>query len=365
MSILLFIVILLSLILVHEFGHFSVAKLFKIRVDEFGVGFPPKLWGVRRGETEYTVNALPFGGFVRIYGEDVTELDQSDPDALRSFAKKSKWIQAAVLIAGVGMNIVAAWAILSAGYMVGLPAARGDAGLGEVTDTRTTVLGVAPGSPAETSGLIAGERIVRIESETGAFLEEDALADDVRHFIAQHGNEDLTLTLARGTYERAVTMRPVEGLVEGKAALGVMLEDVGVRTLPLHLAVIEGAVLTWRLTIETAQGLGAFFAGIFSGNADFSSIAGPVGIVGVVGEASQFGLVSVLMLAAVISINLAIINLIPFPALDGGRLLMVAIEAVVRRPIPQKAFLWLNGIGFAALILLMLVVTYNDIAKLF
>lgn len=365
MSVLLFIVILLGLILVHEFGHFSVAKLFKIRVDEFGVGFPPRLWGRRYDETEYTLNALPFGGFVRIYGEDVTELQADDPNAHRSFARKSKWTQAAVIIAGVAMNIVAAWFILSAGYMVGLPAARGDEGLGTIVNTQTTVLGVAPDSPAEAAGLIAGERIVRIESTTGAFLEADALSDDVRHFIAQHGAEELTLTLARGEHERTVTMRPVEGLVEGKAALGVMLDDVGVRKLPAHLALIEGGVLTWRLTIETAHGLFAFFSGVFTGQADFSSVAGPVGIVGVVGEASQFGLVSVLMLAAVISINLAIINLIPFPALDGGRLLMIGVEAVMRRPIPQKAFLWLNGVGFAALILLMLVVTYNDIVKLF
>lgn len=365
MSVLLFIVILLGLILVHEFGHFVVAKLFKIRVDEFGVGFPPKLFGFRRGETEYTVNALPFGGFVRIFGEDTTQVADSEPDAPRSFARKPKWVQALVLVAGVFMNVVAAWLILSLGYSVGLPAATSDYGLGEVTDSHVTVLGVAPGSPAEASGLIAGERIVRVEAPTGAFVEEDALADDVRHFIGQHGKDVLTLTLARGEHERKVAMQPVEGIVEGKAALGVMLEDVGVRRLPLHLALIEGAVLTGKLTRDTAVGLWGFLKGIFIGEADFSSVAGPVGIVGVVGEASEFGFVTVLMLAAIISINLAIINLIPFPALDGGRLLMVGIEAVVRRPIPPHVFMWLNGLGFALLILLMVVVTYNDIIKLF
>ncbi len=365
MAILLFIVILLGLILVHEFGHFSVAKLFKIRVDEFGIGFPPRLWGRRYGETDYTINALPFGGFVKIFGEDGAEADASGESTARSFAKKSWWIQALVIVAGVFMNVVAAWLILSVGYMVGLPAAASDTGLGVVTDAHVTVLGIAPGSPAETSGLISGERVVRIEATQGAFLEKDALADDVRHFIAQHGSEDLTLTLARGETERKVTMHPVEGLVEGKAALGVMLEDVGVRRLPVHLALIEGGILTGRLLRDTAVGLWGFFSGVVTGSADFSTVAGPVGIVGVVGEASEFGFVSVLMLAAIISINLAIINLIPFPALDGGRLVMVVVEAVMRRPIPSVVSLWVNGAGFVLLIVLMLVVTYNDILKLF
>lgn len=364
MSVILFIVILLGLILVHEFGHFAMAKAFKVRVDEFGIGFPPKLWGLRRGETEYTVNALPFGGFVRIYGEDAAEAE-GDIDADRSLARKPKWVQALVIVAGVAMNIVAAWLILSVGYVAGLPAAVNDYGLGEVTDAHVTVLGVAPGSPAEAAGLIAGERIMRIQAATGSFLEEDALADDVRHFIGQHGAEELTLTLARGERERNVVLHPVEGIVEGKAALGVMLEDVGIRRLPLHHALIEGGVLVGKLTRDTAVGLRDFFSGILLGRADFSSVAGPVGIVGVVGEASEFGFVSVLMLAAIISINLAIINMIPFPALDGGRLVMVAAEAVARRPIPPKVFIWLNGLGFALLILLMLVVTYNDILKLF
>jgi regulator of sigma E protease len=157
MSILLFIVILLALILVHELGHFAVAKLFSIRVDEFGVGFPPRLFGIRRGETDYTVNALPFGGFVRIYGEDDSEASDPGADRDRSMAHKPRYAQVLVLAAGVFMNIVAAWLILSVGYVAGLPAAVGDYGLGEVTDAHVTVLGVAPGSPAEAAGLSAGK----------------------------------------------------------------------------------------------------------------------------------------------------------------------------------------------------------------
>ena len=354
MAILIFILILVSLILVHEFGHFAVAKLFGIRVDEFGVGFPPKLWGKKYGETEYTINALPFGGFVRIFGEDKENAVAESPEDLsRAFTSKSKWKQALVLVAGVGMNIIAAWLILSVGYMVGLPGDSEYRGLGEVTNTHVTVLATSPESPAEKSGIIAGEKLIGIKAEGGAYLEADALADDFRHFIQQHGTEILTLSLSRGDTVREVDATPVEGIVEGRPALGFLLDDVGIVRLLPHEALVEGARLTYNLTIGTAVGLWDFFSGIFTGSADFSSVSGPVGIVGIVDEASQFGLTSLLMLAAVISVNLAIINLIPFPALDGGRLFMVGLEAIARRPIPPKVFMGLNAAGFGILILLM------------
>lgn len=363
MAIFLFFIILVGLILVHEFGHFAFAKWFGIRVDEFGVGFPPKLFGKKWGETEYTVNLLPFGGFVRIFGENKEEGEHEH--ALRSFAHAHRVKQAIVLVAGVGMNVVAAWLLLSGGYMLGLPAGSEYQGVGKVTDHHVTVLAVSQNSPAADAQIISGEEVIRIDAATGSFVEADALADDMRHFIAQHSAEELTLTLKRGSNLRTVTVTPREGVVEGRPAVGFMLDDVGVVRLPIHLALIEGAKLTYTLTINTAIGLWDFVADIFKGRGDFSSVAGPVGIVGIVGEAEQFGLVSLLMLAALISINLAIVNLIPFPALDGGRLLMVLVEGITRRSIPSRVFAAANMIGFAALILLMLAVTYHDIVKLF
>jgi len=363
MAILLFIVILVGLILVHEFGHFAMAKFFGIRVDEFGVGFPPKLWGKKFGETEYTINLLPFGGFVRIFGENKDETPMEDVD--RAFGAKSKWKQAAVLVAGVVMNVIAAWLILSVGYMIGLPGGSEYSGLGKVTQDQVTVLAISPDSPAAKAGILAGERIERIQAETGSYLESDALSDDVRHFITQHSGEELTLTLARGNQTREVKATPVEGIVQDRAVLGFVLDDVGIVRLPFYLAFIEGGKLTYQLLVGTAVGLWDFISSIFKGQGDFSSVAGPVGIVGVVGEASQFGITSLLMLTALISLNLAIVNLIPFPALDGGRLFMVALEGITRRPVPPRIFAGLNMVGFGLLILLMLAVTYHDIAKLF
>jgi regulator of sigma E protease len=363
MAILIFLIILVGLILVHELGHFVSAKLFGIRVDEFGIGFPPKLFGKKFGETEYTVNALPFGGFVRIFGENKEEGEFEH--SARSFAHASRFKQALVLVAGVAMNVVAAWFLLSAGYMLGLPAGSEYTGVGHVTDNHVTVLAVSPDSPAQGAGIITGEKLVRIQAATGSFLESDALSDDVRHFIMQHSAEELTLTLERGNTSRTVKVTPKEGVVEGRPAVGFLLDDIGVVRLPVHQALIEGGKLTYDLTVSTAVGLWDFISNIFKGRGDFSSVAGPVGIVGIVGQAEQFGLTSLIMLAALISINLSIVNLIPFPALDGGRLVMVIIEGVTRRQLPPRVFAGLNMAGFAVLILLMLAVTYHDIVKLF
>jgi regulator of sigma E protease len=367
MAILLFIVILVLLIVVHELGHFAAAKLFGIRVDEFGIGFPPRLWGKKRGETLYSINALPFGGFVKIFGEDGQPLQEGAPDRERSFTQKNRGIQAAVLVAGVAMNVIAAWLILSAGYMTGMPA-DSDSNLPRpLQQIEPTIVEVSEGSPAQLSGLLPGDRLERISAGADS-VETSSGSDAMRAFIAAHADQALTLTYRRGDVIKEITASPsanVAGAPEGKRVLGIAIVDVGIVKLPVHLALIEGAKLTYGLTIETARGLGSFAKSIVVGRADFSDVSGPVGIVGVVGDASRLGLSAVLSLAAVISVNLAIINLIPFPALDGGRLLIVGIEAVRRRAINPNLFLWLNAGGFAALIVLMLVVTYHDIAKLF
>jgi regulator of sigma E protease len=162
-----------------------------------------------------------------------------------------------------------------------------------------------------------------------------------------------------------VQAKPQTGIVEGRAVLGFVLDNVGVVQLPFYLAPIEGARLTYQLLQGTAFGLYDFIASIFRGKGDFSSVAGPVGIVGIVGQTSQFGIAALLLLAAIISINLSIVNLIPFPALDGGRIFLVIVEGITGKAVPARIFEGLNIAGFAILILLMLAVTYHDISKLF
>ncbi len=360
MALFLFILILAALILVHELGHFAVAKFFKIRVEEFGIGFPPRLLKIKRGETVYSFNLLFFGGFVKIFGEDHNEA-AGNP---RSFANKPRAIQAAVVAAGIVMNLLFAWVLLSAGYMVGMPTSTGDRAPGQVTDAKVLVVGLLPDSPAAKSGVLPEDVIVGVA--TAAVTAPAGLkAEEVRAFIKEHQEESIILSVMRGgEEEKTFVVRGAEGLIEGRKALGVELDDIGTLKLPPHLALIEGAKLTYRATVSTALGLGAFFSQIVRGAADFSGVAGPIGIAGIGAKAVHSGWVSALTLAAIISINLALINLLPIPGLDGGRLLIIAIEGVIRRPVPQRLSMTITVIGFALLITLMLVVSYHDIARL-
>lgn len=359
MSFIIFIFILVALILVHEFGHFIVAKLCKIKVEEFGIFFPPRLFAIKKGETEYSLNILPFGGFVRIFGENHNE-HATDP---RSFASKPRYTQAAVVVAGIVMNIVFAWLTLSVGYLVGLPTAVDHGTVGEVTDARTIIASVVLDSPAAKSGVMAEDVVVSV-STAEATLTDPIDADAVQTFIAEHANQSIILTVLREGEEKVFIARPTEGVVEGRKALGIQLGDVGILQLPPHLAVIEGARLTYDMTIGTAQGLAAFFSQIMSGVANFGSVAGPIGIVNIGAGAVTEGFAAAVVLTAIISVNLAIINLLPIPGLDGGRLLIIAIESVLRRPVSRKITLAVTVAGFAFLITLMLVVSYHDIVRL-
>lgn len=365
-TIIIFIIVLAALILVHEFGHFITAKKSGIRVDEFGLGFPPRIWGYKYGETTYSINWIPFGGFVRIHGENSEDVHEDDPDRGRSLIAKNRGIQALVMAAGVLMNAVFAWLLISIGLMIGLPYAMDGEAPAPIQDAELTLTRVLPGSPASEAGLKAGDRILSVAGVEDGEEVSGPDGDTFSDFIAARGGEELVIDYKRGDEELSSTVSPETGILEdpSRAAIGVTMGMIGTLKLPQHRALWHGLGMTASLTERTAVALGGFFKRVVSGSADFEQVAGPVGIVNLVGDATELGVVYLLQFTAVISINLAIINLIPFPALDGGRLLFVAIESVSRRPINPKAAGIMNTVGFALLILLMLVVTYHDIAKL-
>jgi len=364
MSILIFSLILIALILVHELGHFVVAKLAKIKVEEFSIFFPPRLFSFKKGETLYSFNALPLGGYVKIFGENHNE-HAGDP---RSFASKPRYVQAAVVVAGVVMNLLFAWVALSFGYMNGLPTSTHQGTLGQVTLPEVTIVGVVPGSPAAGAGLMPGDKVEVIETGTARLavetLSTNEQAQAVQNFIAAHQDESLVLTVVRGGEEKAFLAKAEEGIVEGRKALGIQLDDIGVLQLPPHLAFVEGARLTYYMTIETARGLAHFVSTIVRGVADFSSVAGPVGIIGLGANAVEGGFAAAATLTALISINLAIFNLLPIPGLDGLRLVIIGIEGVIRRQISPRITTALTVAGMALLITLMVIVSISDIAKL-
>lgn len=364
MTIIIFIIILAILILVHEFGHFIVAKKSGIRVDEFGLGLPPRAWGKRFGETLYSLNWLPIGGFVKIFGEDPHAEQISEKDRPRSFYYKPKWVQALVLIAGITFNLIFAYIVISVGFMFGMPVPAGHSQFGEVQNVKVMVTSVLPGSPADKAGIKNGDVIIFAEVSGKAV--SDLTPESISNEITKSTKGDVIFMYDRGSESpKTAIITPSTEILKGKRAVGISMDSMGVLKLPVHLAFVEGAHTTYLLIISTAKGLANFLWQTVTFRSDLSQVTGPIGIAGVVGEASHLGFVYLLSLIAVISINLALINLVPFPALDGGRLLFVAIEVVIRRPIPDAVAKWMNTIGFILLLIIMLVVSAHDIIKLF
>lgn len=363
MSVLIFFLVLFILVLVHEWGHFIVAKKTGMRVDEFGIGFPPKLFGIKKGETEYTFNSLPIGGFVKIWGESFTEDEVGvEQDTSRAFSSRPKWAQSLVLIAGVSMNILFAWFLFSLTYMIGVPTAVDESDASP--SAQLYIAGVMADSPA--SGLPVGSTIMDIEYDGQKVL--SPTQSEFSEVISQAGPNTVSISYSHEGSDSSVEITPVNGLVEAepeKYIVGASLSLVDVVKKPFFTSIADGFGSTVDGLVSITVGLYTLISQAFVGDADFSQVAGPIGIVGMVGEAASFGLTTLLTFTAIISLNLAVINLLPFPALDGGRLVFVAIEAVTGKRIPPEWAGRVNLAGFAILMLLMIAVTYNDIIRIF
>lgn len=363
MSVIIFLLILSVLVFVHEFGHYITAKKNGIRVDEFAIGFPPRIFSWMRGDTKWSLNLIPIGGYVKIFGENPDEESIAGTDSSRSFVNKPKHIQALVLSAGIIFNLIFAWFLITLGFIFGFPVPASDYPAEYIHDKSLVVIATIADSPASISGVKSGDRIEKVEAggETLDNLEPASFSA----FITEHGNEKVELTLRRGEDVRVVQTMPITGVLNGKPAIGVSIDTVGTLKLPFFKAIAQGTETTISIIGQTISGLSRFFFDVFRGQGDFSQVSGPVGIAGIVGGVSELGFMYLISLTAFISINLAVINLIPFPALDGGRLLFVAIEFITRKPISPKVVNTLNAVGFILLLLLMAVVTWNDVAKLF
>ena len=372
MTIVLFLIILSVLVFVHELGHFISAKRAGIRVDEFAIGFPPRIYGKKVGETVYSLNLIPFGGYVKIFGEDGEEnadltqtnvdmMQIAETDSARKFTSKPRYIQALVLVSGILGNIVFAWLLISVSFMSGIPSSVDGRYASEVQNPRLTIATVLPDSPAGKAGLKSGDVVLSLKDGTRVFSGSES--ESAREFIGE-SKGILHIEYARGETPSVVDVEPVRGIVAGKPAIGIGLETIGTVRFGVFRSLYEGALTTWDILREVTYGLLGFIKEAVLGQADLGSISGPVGIAGLVGEARVLGWVYLLSFTAFISLNLAVINLLPIPALDGGRLLFLAIEGIIRRPIPVKFTRAVNTGGFILLIAFMLFITYRDIVKL-
>ncbi len=364
MTIILFLVVLAVLIFVHELGHFVVAKKSGIRVDEFAIGFPPKILSWVRGETKYILNLIPFGGYVKIHGENPDEESMTGADSARSFTNAKKWKQVCVLIAGVAMNIIFAWILISISFMFGslVPVGEGASDYSKyIKNSQVVITGILPGSGADKAGLKQGDKLISVDLVTG----QDLNTTKVRELVNASADNKVDIIFERNGETKNTVAIPELNLTENRKVIGIYMENVGVVKLNPALALWEGGKLTVVTFKQVAVGLGTFISQAIRGHADYSQVSGPVGIVGMVGDAATFGFAYFLGFVAFISLNLAVINLIPFPALDGGRVFFIIIEAIIRKPIKPKVANMANAIGFFILISLMVIITYRDILKFF
>ncbi len=374
-----FLLVLTLLIAVHEMGHFLAAKLFKIRVDNFAIGFPPRLVSKMIGKTRFSINLVPLGGYVTIHGENPEDSVTHD-----SILAKPKWQQIIVLIAGVTFNVILAYIFLVATLMFGTKVSV-DTFPGEVVrDPKLIITMVAPGSPADLIGIKAGDEILSISNGKDLFASTTLSTLNVQKAIStaesnvsvtvkrsslltvDSGQSKSTSTIER-TKDEAVAYRfvPVTGIVQGKKAAGISMDMIGEAKLGFFKSFYYAGIQTYSLLENITVGLAGFIGNIFIGKGSLKEVTGPVGIANVVGNSAKTGVAELLMIIAVISANLAVINMVPFPALDGGRVVVVILEAIIRRPINAKIIGWVNGIGFILLIGLMLVVTFKDVFYMF
>lgn len=354
LTIVTFIFVLGLLVFVHELGHFLAAKKAGAKVEEFGFGFPPRIFGVKKGETIYSINWIPLGGFVKILGEDGE--NKKDP---RSFSAQTFPWKVIILIAGVTMNMLLAIVLLSFGFMIGLPQPT-DVDLGEtarIRDERIAVYPSSENSPAAEAGINQGDQIKQINGTE--ITEVQQLIDEIN---ANQGQET-TFLIARGNEEFEVTATPRENPPEGEGSLGVIPIKTGIVSYPFFESIWKGFEATFGLTAAIIIGFADLLGRLFSGSGAGADLAGPVGIAAMTGQAARLGFAYVLQLTVLLSINLAILNILPFPALDGGRLLLVVVERIRKKPLNQKLEHIIHASGFALLLLLMLVVTFRDVWK--
>ena len=354
LAILVFIVILGILVFVHELGHFIMAKRAGMRVEEFGFGFPPRLFGIKKGETLYSINWIPLGGFVKIVGEDGSEVQ--DPE---SFGHKSFWQRFGVLIAGVTMNAILAWVLISIGMGVGLPTVLSEGeqlpSSAHVKNQTVGILEVQAKTPAAEAGLKPGDSILKINGEPVSSI------SDAQAKTASDAGKSTTYTIQRGSdvFDKKIT--PRVNPPEGEGALGIALGSVAYVSYPWYQAPIRGAVATFNLIVLTLTTFGALIGQFLQGHSVGAVLSGPVGIAVLTKDVTALGFIYVLQFTAILSINLAIINAVPFPALDGGRILFLIIEKLRGRKLPHQAEQWANTIGFVLLLLLMVAVTVKDV----
>ena len=372
LTIIIFIAVLSLLVFAHEMGHFWVARRFGLRPKEFGFGMPPRAFGIYKdktgkwkktrgskevtdaGDTIYSINWLPLGGFVSL-GEDDVATD--DPN---HFHNKPAWQRFLILVSGVSMNVVLAAVLISFGLMIGLPQTINEIDhAAKVTNRQIQIIEVLPDSIASKGGVEVNDIVLGIDGNNfsnSAELQDyvDAKIDNEIVYHIKRGQDDLELKL---------TPRIREDTKKGGIGIGIV--DTGIVKYSFFQAIWNGIKTTLFLTWYIALAFYELIKGLVTGQGLSVELGGPVRIAQITGDAARMGLPYLINFSALLSINLAIINILPFPALDGGRILFIFLEKIIGRPVKKELEGAIHYIGFILLMILILLITYKDIARLF
>jgi len=340
-TILITLAIIAVLILVHEFGHFIVARRIGIPVWEFSLGFGPRLLGTKRNGTEYSIRLIPLGGYVRMAGEE-----PGDGDDPNGYNRRTPLEKMRVAFAGPFMNLVAAMLIFVYIYSVtGVEESLPGAVIGQVLD----------GTPAQTAGIKAGDQVLAIN---GSKIENwNELTGKIG---ATKEGQTIKMSIERNNHPLSLEVKPTFNKTLNKNYIGIK-PVITFKKLGIVEAVKNGFQRTYEFTVILLSGLGL----LVSGGASMGDLSGPVGITKMVGEVAEVGWSQLLAFSAFLSINLGILNLLPIPALDGSRIVFALVEGIRRKPLAPEKEGFIHWLGFIFLIGLMIIVTFNDIVKLY
>lgn len=379
LTIITFIIVLSVLVFAHELGHFMMARRFGVKAEEFGFGFPPRAWGFYKNDqgrwkhifgsreisdcpgTVYSINWLPLGGFVKIKGEngpaagDESEQNKADD----SFAFRPIWQRAIMLSAGVAMNIILAAVLIISGFIIGLPQVL-ESGLdsrAKVSDQKIQIVQVMKDSPAAAAGLSIGDIILSIDGRQFAGY------GDLAEYVNSKTGQKLNYEIKRGREEFEAKITPTAMEEIGRSGVGIAIIETGIVSYPFYLAIWEGVKTTVLLLGAIVAAFFSLIKGLIVGAGVSADLAGPVGIAALTGQVARLGFIYLLQFTALLSINLAVINFFPFPALDGGRVLFLIIEKIKGSPVKKEVEGLVHNIGFALLMLLVLLVTFKDVAR--
>ncbi len=351
MNLLIFVVALSVLVLVHEWGHFMAAKKTGVRVEEFGLGLPPRIWGKKIGGTIYSINWLPIGGFCRLYGEDITDIKKSN-DRSKSFYYKKPWQKLIIVLGGVIMNLVLAVVVFGVVYtIVGIP---------EEVD-KVSIVEVSKNSPAEMAGLKENDVILKVNGIE--VKKAEALIDEV----GKYKGKNVMLTVETGDMVHELSVLVRENPSEGEGSMGVAVSNTEMKPIPWYrfdkgVAAGFKEAFYWGKIIFS--GVFDMFKSLLSGKVP-KDVSGPVGMYEATSSINENqGILAVIHFFAIVSVNLAVVNVLPFPALDGGRIIFVIYEMITKKRTNQKVEAAVNNFGMIILLALILIITVGDVRRL-